>query len=130
MIVTYQPDEIPWEDIEELVDKALDRGSIYTAEDIRHGLEASAFQLWAWKDSQIKAILVTMIYGACCYLLLAAGTDMKNWLSNLDLVKNWACLEGCTEMRIHGRKGWERLLGFEVIGKDDLGLPIMRQRLG
>ena len=55
---------------------------------------------------------------------------MKNWLSNLDLVKNWACLEGCNEMRIHGRKGWERLLGFEVIGKDDLGLPIMRQRLG
>ena len=54
---------------------------------------------------------------------------MKNWLRGLPLIERWAGCEGCDYMRIQGRKGWSRLLGFEIEGKDELGLHIMRKKI-
>lgn len=76
----------------------------------------------------IKAALVTYILKKTCFLLAMSGTEMNKWAWGLFFVREWAKANGCNELRIHGRKGWSKALGFEITGTDN-GLYIMRQEL-
>lgn len=131
MIVCYQKELIPfiWVDVEKFIEKALKRGSVYKKEDIYQGLRESKLQLWADKTDRINAVLVTSIVDDYCLLLALAGKGMKEWLKYLRYVEQWAKAEGCKEMRIQGRKGWSRILGYEITGEDDLGLAIQVKAL-
>ena len=131
MIVSYPKELIPfvWSEIEGFIEKALKRGSIYTKQDIYAGLMDHRMQAWADKTDRINAVLITAIVDDYCLLLTLAGKGMKKWLKYLRYVEDWAKSEGCKEMRIHGRRGWSRLLGYDIIGKDEIGLAIQSKKL-
>jgi hypothetical protein len=38
---------------------------------------------------------------------------MEAWLETLDVVKDWAKGLGCEFFEVHGRPGWEKVLGFQ-----------------
>lgn len=52
--------------------------------------------------------------GKVCVITACAGTDMPRWLNLIGRVEEFASNEGCTCVRIYGRKGWLRALdGYE-----------------
>lgn len=129
MIVTYSPKEIPfiWADVEHYIQKALDRGSFYRLEDIYSHLRSSTMQLWVYRNPKIKAVATTAISGTNCYIVTLGGEDMREWIHTFYTIEKWALDEGCESMTIQGRKGWARVLGFDIEGKDELGLYILKR---
>ena len=113
----YQWHEIPfvWPLYRDQVQKALDEGSDYTLDEIFQGLSNREMQLWAYG---IDAALVTSVKNQhnrrYCLLLALGGENMREWLGCLDHIENWAREQGCTEMRIYGRRGWSKLLGYDI----------------
>lgn len=73
--------------------------------------------------------MVTGLHERTCLLLLMAGKNMRDWKDGLKDVSDWAIQQGCNELLIHGRKGWSKALGFEITGRDELDLHIMRKKL-
>ena len=81
-------------------------------------------QLWTSQNKQcdplkqIEAALVTTIQNKdeqrWCLLLAAGGTNVDEWSQWLPEVEKWAAEKGCQEMRIYGRIGWNRKLGYEI----------------
>ena len=131
MLITYQKEEIPviWEMVEPFIHRGLDRGSIYTIEDVYDGLRNNSFQLWTFQNPQLKAVLITQILENNCYLLILSGINMKEWLWTLVTIEEWAKSLNCKKMKIHGRKGWSRILNYNIIGKDELNLYICEKTL-
>lgn len=120
-LVCYTHDQIPhvWEQVKDHIQRALDRGSNYTLQEVRVGLCRSKLQLWCWRSDKIEAALVTAIQEEdgvkFCLLLAVGGSKLDEWKPYLSLVEDWAREKGCTELRIYGRHSWSRVLGFDVI---------------
>ena len=131
MLVTYQKWQVEgiWEYVEPFIKTGLERGSVFTLEQIREGLLTSNFQLWVWQKHEILAVLVTAVIDKACVLLCSAGTEMREWSQHIDLVEDWAKSNGCERIRVQGRKGWSRVLGYTIEGKDSLDLYIMEKSL-
>lgn len=107
-----------WPQVEPHIQRALDRGSNYSLEDIKDGLIASKMQLWCWQSDVIEAALVTSIQEKngikfCLYLALG-GSKMDEWAKFMPLVEEWARSEGCQEMRVYGRAGWAKAFNFKI----------------
>lgn len=113
----YTKDQIPdvWETYSQYIQRALDRGSNYTLDDIHKGLLLGEMQLWAWGD---EAALVTAIQNRedkrWCLLLAIGGANMADWIQYLPIVEEWAKENGCDEMRLYGRMGWAKVIGYDV----------------
>jgi hypothetical protein len=45
-----------------------------------------------------------------CTLTACAGNERDRWLPLMEKIEQYAIDEGCSSMRIYGRKGWERVL--------------------
>ena len=63
-----------------------------------------------------------------CLILAFSCKDIREWMPYIDAMYQWARDNGCVEMHIHGRKGWARMLDYEIIGQDD-GLYAMVKTL-
>lgn len=131
MIVTYQPGSIEatWDEIAPFIEKALDRGSTWNIQEVYEGLLDARFQCWTWQNPDIQAVLITYVLDGSCALLAISGKNMAAWLSGLAYIEGWAKSVGCEKMAVHGRKGWSRVLGYGITGKDELGLDVMEKRL-
>lgn len=110
-------DRLPefWPTAKPMIQKALDRGSNFTIEDIEKGLHEGYMQLWMWAD---EAALVTTIQNrddkTWCLLLAIGGESMDVWIKYLPLVEGWAKRNGCQEMRVYGRIGWAKVIGYDI----------------
>ena len=118
-LICYLPEHIPevWDSAKGHLQRALDRGSRYTLSDIYDGLITSRMQLWVsfnWETRSIEAALVTSIQDGYCLLLACGGQNMREWAQWLEIVEKWAREHGCEELRIYGRRGWAKVLGFEI----------------
>ena len=119
-LVCYTADQIyhVWDEVKPHIQRALDRGSNYTIENIYDGLRTTQMQLWVWRADEIEAALVTTIQERkgvkfCLYLALG-GSKMSEWGEHMPIVETWAKENGCEEMRIYGRAGWARPFGFDI----------------
>jgi len=107
--------DVYWPHAAPLIQRALDRGSNYTIDQIYEGLKTSAMQLWLWGSDAAMVTTIQNDEGTRWCLLLAIGGDsMDEWLPCLPIVENWARDCGCSEMRIYGRIGWARRTGYRV----------------
>lgn len=114
--------EAIWEHAKTFVERALDRGSIYSLSEVLCGLIIGEMQLWTWADKKdetnIKAAMVTAIQEKdgkrWCLLLTVGGGNMEEWLHHLPDLEGWARLNDCHEMQIYGRIGWSRVTGYTV----------------
>lgn len=122
LVITGVPKrDIPliWNQVEPLVNKALatGRGELWAC-DVLTLLLSGDMQLWAAFDGQaVKAICITEIVTfprlKICRVAYVAGSGMRAWLGEIDLIKAWAKSHGCQEIWGGGRKGWSRVLGWE-----------------
>ena len=97
------------------IKKALDRGSNYTLTDIFYGLSRAEMQLWLYgSDALVTALQINKSGKKHCLLLACGGDRMSDWLQYLSYVEDWARDEGCQEIRIYGRVGWSKKLGYAI----------------
>lgn len=119
-LVCYSSDQIPsvWNQVKDFVQQALDQGSNYVLDDIEEGLLSKRMQLWCWQDTEIRGALVTTLLNKdgmrFCLFLSLGGSRMNEWIDNLSIVEQWAKDQGCEEMRVYGRIGWARVIGYDV----------------
>jgi hypothetical protein len=90
----------------------------YEPEDIRASLKDADKQLWGLQDGpQIVGVAITRILGRTCEVVGAAGTaDYESMRELHRRIEAWARDIGCSRMRLQGRKGWIRLLGYSQTG--------------
>jgi hypothetical protein len=111
----YSGPDFPWKRVKDSIQRALDRGSIYTLKDIYDGISKSEMQLWVWESSALVTAIQTDKGGKTfCLLLVLGGKDMSTWFQYLPIVEDWAKDQGAEEMRVYGRIGWARLTGYDI----------------
>ena len=111
-----------------LIKSAVDRTGLSDFATIESEVMSGAQLLWlACNGASIEAAATTRLVRVSgrkiCELVACGGKDRARWLPLLDGIEDYAREEGCAEMRIFGRKGWERVLsGYRaqhvILGKD------------
>jgi hypothetical protein len=133
-----------WDDAWPWLEKAIDRfphiRNKYTEASIFRKILSSEKQLWiAWSihDECIVGAAITEIIIESKYpneLLMAiplvGGKGWNKWGDSLwNTLKAWGRSKGCTYALGYGRKCWQRLYGFDPIGKTEDGIIVMIRRL-
>lgn len=86
---------------------------------VRNGLRDGDRQLWmAFEDETMSRALMAVTtrlvqFGSGrrkCEIAQIGGDDMERWLGFLPIIESWAKDQGCSGMRIIGRRGWGRVL--------------------
>lgn len=64
-----------------------------------------------------------------CEIILCGGVGHRDWAVPLtDMIARWATMEGRTTLRVIGRRGWARVLGWDVIEERD-GMTMIERTL-
>ena len=79
-------------------------------EDVRGMLTAGEAQLHTTPKGCIVTCIDEYPCGTRIMSMLLAGGELLELLVLADLVEEWGRQEGCTHVRLEGRKGWERAL--------------------
>ena len=107
-----------WDKSSPYLKRALDESEgDYTLGDVRRMLDAAEGQLWTvYENGVMSGAGVTKTVkgkvGLVCELWLYAGALPSNFLELLGEVETWAQAVGCVRMRVFGRRGWVRKLGW------------------
>lgn len=96
----------------------LERDGYLMAEEVRADLRDATYQLWGLQDKRrIVGVVVTRITGRVCEVVGGAGSASYDDMRELHRkIEGWARDIGCSRMRLQGRKGWLRVLGYEQTG--------------
>lgn len=118
-LVCFSSEQIPivWPSVKDHIERAVERVTTYTLDDVYEGLCDQRMQLWTSISGDVEAALVTSIetdHTKFCLLLAAGGANVDAWAPWIGTVEEWARGEGCTEMRIYGRIGWARKLNYRI----------------
>lgn len=84
-------------------------GGFYSIDDVARALAENRAQLWPGANAAIVTEIDTMAQSRVCRVWLAGG-DMAEILDMSRGLESWARLQGCTEVLVEGRKGWEKTL--------------------
>ena len=117
-----------WPFARNFIKRAIDRAGLSDFDVIEADVLTGKQLLWlAWSASKIEGAGTTQIVGAggrkICVIVAWGGGDKRRFLPLLARIEAYAKAEGCSVIRIYGRKGWERVLdGFSskcvVLDKD------------
>jgi len=76
-------------------------------------------QLFVVMDGDIKAAFVTQFSQfpskKVLTVMFLGGRSMEEWLHLIAELEQWAKDEGCDSIEVHGRRGWEKVLGWAVV---------------
>ena len=116
-----------WPHVAPLLRRATARTGLSAFAEIERDILNGNALLWvAWNGQMIEAVASTILQqtdaGRVCVITACAGAKMANWLPLIGTIEIYAKDEGCTCVRIFGRKGWARVLdGYRqthaIIGK-------------
>lgn len=115
-LVCVPPESIAdvWPYVEGLLAGATNRTGLADLRVIERDLKSGAALLWVAIDGGILAAATTSICqvngSRICELTACGGKERGRWLDLLEQIELYAKAEGCTSMRIYGRKGWQRVL--------------------
>lgn len=86
----------------------------YSELDILNFLMSGGLTLFVMEAEKILGGVVVSIHAypntKRCRIRWCGGEDMEDWIALLSEIEEWAAQQGCTSVRISGRKGWERVL--------------------
>jgi len=107
-----------WDSVEEyIVDGLRYSDGKYTLDDIKEELEDHTMQLFIVLKDKIMAAFVTQVIDysqkRVLTVQLLGGKKMKEWLHLLPNLERWAIDEGCDQIEMCGRPGWEKVLKWE-----------------
>ena len=123
----------PWQIAEflpfarQIIADATRRSGDWTEAEIIDGLTEGRMLLWLAIDdrtmarddgprrpSTVLGAAVTQLHmtnaGQLCNIVLGGGKDFRRWVGLRDAIETYARVEGCTRVRMEGRKGWARVL--------------------
>jgi hypothetical protein len=115
-LICVPPDEARniWPKVYKLIHEAMWRGNISSFRDVADAVLTGNALLWLAIDTEWRAVAITQTrsteWRKVCTILACAGKDMRRWLPLLKLIEDYARDEGCSAVRICGRKGWQRVL--------------------
>ena len=107
-----------WDVASPYLKQALDESAgDYTLGDVRRFLDSADAQLWViYQDGIPCGAMTTRITAyptkPVCEFWLYAGALPSNFAELLGEVETWARELGCSRLRINGRRGWARKLGW------------------
>lgn len=120
LLKLYGEDEIPWEEIKELISSACRYNNPRTsADDYRQDLESGKKQLWLAVETsslshEILGLAITSIDDyrqmRCGSIWVCTGKQLNKWLHFIYEIENWARQQGCKRMINYARPGFERLI--------------------
>lgn len=124
--------ETSWKQVEPFIDAALARGGYrHSLDEVRTKCRDRDAQLWVGLGpSGLEAVAVTEIAaypGAkVARVWIFSATDAPDWIANhLGAIEEWARAEGCEQLEMSGRLGWQRRLpgwsAREIIMTKELG---------
>jgi hypothetical protein len=104
-----------WPHVVGLIHDAVRRTNLNHTRDIERDVLHGNGLLWlACEGSTIKAAMTTALITTdrdkVCILTACGGKDMADWLPLHAKIEAYAKAEGCSRLRIYGRKGWARAL--------------------
>jgi hypothetical protein len=104
-----------WPHASALIRKAVEKSALCDLAWIESEVMAGEQLLWlACAGQHVEAAATTRLVRVSerkfCELVACGGENRARWLPLLDGIEDYARKEGCAEMRIYGRKGWERVL--------------------
>jgi hypothetical protein len=104
-----------WPLVAPLIRCALERGGLSDFAQLEHALRDGSALLWlAWNGECIEGAAVTQLDVAngrkFCTIVACGGRGLKRWGSLMSTLERFARDEGCASVRIHGRRGWARVL--------------------
>ncbi|UZE51913.1 hypothetical protein ONR75_15895 [Rhodopseudomonas sp. P2A-2r] len=104
-----------WPHVRGMILGAIERTGLSDAGDVEGSILRGGSLLWiAWNGKTIEAAASTeiMSIGArkVCVLVACGGRDRRRWLPMLRKLEIYAKAEGCSCVRIIGRRGWVRVL--------------------
>jgi len=107
-----------WDIVSEHIKSALQYSDgKYDLNDIRQGLEEQKMQLFIAVAEEIIATAITQVVDypqkRVLTIVLLGGKRMEEWLPLLNQLERWAIDEGCEQIELYGRPGWERVLGWD-----------------
>jgi hypothetical protein len=113
-----------WPHVAPLLRQAILRTGLSAFADIERDILAGRALLWLAVGGEvgrlaIEAVASTSLQqtdaGKVCVITACAGANMARWLPLISSIEVYAREEGCTRVRIFGRKGWLRALeGFRA----------------
>lgn len=113
---TLQSDKIEgsWDEIEPLVKRVLNKIDLYyTIEYIKESLLRAEMQLWtSLEGTQIKSICITQIqiHPKYKFLNIVMQAGQLASVEHLHQIEQWGKSQGCTRVKLTGRRGWKRVL--------------------
>jgi hypothetical protein len=104
-----------WPRVAPLLCRATAKTGLSAFAEIERAILSGTALLWiAWNGSAIEAAASTSLQqtdaGKVCVITACAGAGMTRWLPLIRSIEAYARDEGCTCVRIFGRKGWARVL--------------------
>ena len=99
-----------WEYAGPMIRAAIERTNLSDFADIEKDVLAGNQLLWLAVSDHIEAAATTHLSRNVCTLTACSGHQRERWLPLFARIEKYAKDEGCSAMRIYGRKGWERVL--------------------
>ena len=104
-----------WPHVRGMILGAIERCGLSDPRDVEISILSGGSLLWiAWNGATIEAAASTQITAVnsdkTCTLVACGGTDRRRWLPMLRKLEIYAKAEGCSRVRIIGRRGWSRIL--------------------
>lgn len=116
-LLCVHPDHVPavWPAVRDMLRAAYLKTDIGHTADLEADVLGGNGVLWlAATDSKIEAAVVTVLTRTdrhlICEITACGGSEPRRWVHMLAPIEAWAKSEGAVKMRLHGRKGWARIL--------------------
>jgi hypothetical protein len=104
-----------WPLARDLIRAAIERTDLSDFADIESDVLEGRQLLWLAISDHVEAAATTHLSRNVCTLVACSGHQRERWLPLFARIEKYAKDEGCSAMRIFGRKGWERVLdGYRV----------------
>lgn len=121
-LLCVHPDHVPmvWPAVRDMLHAAYLRTDLGHTADLEGDVLGGNGVLWiAVSDNRIEAAAVAVLTRTnahlVCNITACGGASPQRWVHLLDQIEDWAKAEGATKMRLHGRKGWKRILeGYNI----------------
>ena len=103
-----------WPHVREFVRSAMDRCELGSFGHVERAVLEGEYLLWVHSTDQqsIDGALVTSLIltdaGKVCFIVAFSGH--RAMMQDLAMIEAFARAEGCVSIRLHGRKGWQRIL--------------------
>ncbi len=111
-LICVAPDRVEefWPHAKGLIRAAIEATDISDFADIERQVLNGGQLLWLAWSGKIEAAATTQIIGRVCTLVACSGHNRERWQPLMDKIEQYAMDEGCSTLRIYGRRGWERVL--------------------